>query len=70
MHNNADGLSRSRTATTPDTPPPDTTALEEIAWEQDTDRLVEALEAFEGDCNIDGFGELALVGSIPLQHPP
>ena len=68
IHNNADGLSRSRTSTTPDTPPPDTTGLEELTW-GDTDRLVAALEAFEADCDIDGFGQFALVGDLDVAAP-
>ncbi len=53
VHNNADGLSRSHTSPTPDTPPPDMTAID-AATIPDTALLVAALEAMEEDASIDG----------------
>lgn len=55
MHNNADGLSRSHTAATKDTPPPEHTAIDcaELPG-HDPDALVAALEAFEASPHIDG----------------
>ena len=53
VHNNADGLSRSRTHMTPDTPAEGTTAIDAAAV-PDATLLVAALEAMYGDASIDG----------------
>jgi hypothetical protein len=54
VHDNADGLSRSRAAPAPDTPAPDSTALEEVHVLDDPTHLAAALDAFEADCHLDG----------------
>jgi len=58
VHNNADGLSRAHAAPSPDTPPPDTTAIEtvSIAPAPQPDLLTAALEAYAADTAIDGDG--------------
>ena len=54
IHNNADGLSRSRATPAPDTPPPDVIALEETTLEATSPALTAALAALQCDPHIDG----------------
>jgi hypothetical protein len=57
VHNNADGLSRSRAKPSPDTPAPEVVATEEagiLAPQDNPDRLIVALEAFDNDTFLDG----------------
>jgi hypothetical protein len=54
VHDNADGLSRSRATPAPDTPAPDCTALEELTFLDAPTHLAAALDAFENDTHLDG----------------
>ena len=66
VHNNADGLSRSHTAATKDTPPPDATAIDCAELPQvDEAALDAALDAFEASPHIDGDPPTTFVASTP-----
>jgi len=67
IHNNADGLSRARSARSHDEPPPEHTAIEAASVDHDPDLLLAALEAQEADHYEDGPPHLA--GDTPLVPP-
>lgn len=52
VHDNADGLSRAHQAAAADTPAPDECWIEEVA--DDVELLIDALESFGGDADVDG----------------
>ena len=55
LHNNADGLSRARSAPSPDTPSDHVIGVEIVQPQPpNTELLLAALEAFEADANVDG----------------
>ena len=63
LHNNADGLSRSRAAPSPDTPPPDAVGIEDT-WLEDPAAFEAAFDVFAADPHLDGDA------AIPLLEPP
>ena len=70
MHNNADGLSRSHTAPTPDTPPPEVTAIDcAELLPSDPPAFLAALEAFEDSPYIDGDAPATFLASTPAPPP-
>jgi len=67
IHNNADGLSRARSARSQDEPAPDQTAIEAAHIDHDPDLLLAALEAMEADDFRDDPTPLA--GETPAVLP-
>ncbi len=61
MHNNADGLSRSRASPHEDTPPADTSALEEVV-------LDTALDALTTDPHLDGDPPTIFLDELATTH--
>lgn len=68
MHNNADGLSRSRATLSADTPPDDQIALEEASIHTPSAELQAALLALEDDPHLDGDAPCVFVEDVSL--PP
>ena len=70
VHNNADGLSRSHTAATTDTPAPDVTAIDCVELPtHDPAALLSALEAFEASTHIDGDPPTTFLATTPAPGP-